>query len=148
MRVEKFEIPGEPMAKQRPKFARMGSFVKTYTPKETVNYEGLVRTSYGFQYKAAMHEGPVSLLVEAFVSAPKSLRKRDVALIQQNDRALPVLKKPDWDNIGKIISDALNGIAYRDDSQVFDGRAIKYYSFRPRVEVTITFHGEEQLTCV
>ncbi len=50
-------------------------------------------------------------------------------------------KTPDWDNIGKIICDALNGIAYRDDSHIVDGRTIKKYSDQPRVEVEIWEEG-------
>ena len=49
---------------------------------------------------------------------------------------LPITK-PDWDNIGKIVSDALNGIAYRDDSQVVDSRVRKIYSNEPRTVIRI-----------
>ncbi|MDM0721918.1 RusA family crossover junction endodeoxyribonuclease [Clostridium perfringens] len=37
-------------------------------------------------------------------------------------------KKPDADNIGKIILDSLNGIAYKDDAYVADFRVIKEYT--------------------
>lgn len=139
-----FEIPGNPVAKGRPRFTRVGTFVKTYTPQDTMNYEGLVKTAYGFKFGSQPHYGPISMLIKAFFAPPKSMRKRDLLLIEQDDRAIPVLKKPDVDNLFKIVSDALNGMAYKDDSQVFDGRTIKYYSMRPRVEVTITFHNEEE----
>ena len=46
-------------------------------------------------------------------------------------------KKPDWDNIGKIICDSLNQIAYRDDAQIVDSQVRKFYSENPRVEVII-----------
>ena len=46
-------------------------------------------------------------------------------------------KTPDYDNIGKIISDALNGVAYRDDAQIVEANISKYYSNLPRVEVMI-----------
>ena len=51
-------------------------------------------------------------------------------------------KKPDWDNIGKIVSDALNGIAWEDDNQVM-GFVLKFYSPRPRIEVYIREVDEE-----
>lgn len=38
-----------------------------------------------------------------------------------------VVTTPDWDNLGKIVSDALNGVAYADDRQIADGRVIKRY---------------------
>ena len=46
-------------------------------------------------------------------------------------------KKPDWDNVGKVICDSLNGIAYRDDAQVVDSMVRKFYSEDPKVVVTI-----------
>lgn len=45
--------------------------------------------------------------------------------------------KPDWDNIGKLVSDALNGIAYDDDKSVVDAVVRKYYSDRPRTQITV-----------
>jgi Holliday junction resolvase RusA-like endonuclease len=47
-------------------------------------------------------------------------------------------KKPDFDNIGKIICDALNKIAYDDDSQIVEANIYKVYADIPRVEVTLT----------
>ena len=47
-------------------------------------------------------------------------------------------KKPDCDNIAKIVLDALNGIAYHDDAQVAELTVIKTYSRAPRVLVEIT----------
>ena len=46
-------------------------------------------------------------------------------------------KKPDFDNIAKIVCDSLNTIAYKDDSQVIDGQVRKFYSEKPRIVVKI-----------
>lgn len=46
-------------------------------------------------------------------------------------------KKPDMDNVIKIIADSLNKIAYRDDTQIVDCQVRKFYSEKPRVEVMI-----------
>ncbi len=54
----------------------------------------------------------------------------------QNYQIRP-LKKSDWDNIGKIIADSLNEVAYKDDVQIVDAQVRKFYSDRPRVVVTI-----------
>lgn len=53
------------------------------------------------------------------------------------DRKIRPTKKPDWDNIGKIICDSLNGVAYRDDAQIVDSMVRKFYSETPRVVVSI-----------
>ena len=47
------------------------------------------------------------------------------------------IKRPDADNIAKIVLDALNGIAYKDDSQIVDLSVPKRYSDKPRVEIFI-----------
>ena len=39
MKSIKFTVPGNPFGKQRPKFARMGTYTKTYTPKKTIQHE-------------------------------------------------------------------------------------------------------------
>ena len=48
-------------------------------------------------------------------------------------------KKPDCDNCIKSITDALNGIAYIDDSQIVSIECEKWYSDRPRAEVMIDY---------
>ena len=45
MRV-KFTVCGEPKGKGRPRFAKVGNYTKTYTPKETASYENLVKLEY------------------------------------------------------------------------------------------------------
>ena len=41
-----FTVPGKPVGKQRPRFSRQGTAVRTYTPRQTAEYERLVRVSY------------------------------------------------------------------------------------------------------
>ena len=130
-----FEILGEPMGKQRPKFARIGNFTRTYTPKETVNYENLVKLSY--QNFGGEHFGSVPLKVQitAKFPIPKSFSKKKHEMAA--DGELRPTTKPDCDNIAKIICDALNGIAYDDDKQIVELLVVKEYTERPRVIVEI-----------
>lgn len=51
-------------------------------------------------------------------------------------------KKPDMDNVVKVIADSLNQLAYRDDTQIVDCQCRKFYSDRPRVDVVIAQVGE------
>ena len=127
----KLTIPGEPCAKQRP---RLGKGF-TYTPTKTVNYETLVKQLYITQGNERL-EGALKLTVNAYFSIPKSASKKKT-LDMYESRIRPT-KRPDWDNIGKIISDALNGLAYHDDSQIVAATVGKWYSTEPRVEVEIT----------
>ena len=73
--------------------------------------------------------------ITAFFAPPKSVRKKDKIEMLTN-RLLPV-KKPDCDNIAKIVLDALNKIAYVDDSQVVELAVKKRYAEKAKVSVHI-----------
>ena len=66
---------------------------------------------------------------------PKSMTKKNRQLIEEGK--LHPTKKPDLDNVAKIVLDSLNGIAYSDDSQIVKLNVEKHYSENPRVEVTL-----------
>lgn len=133
-------IPGKPFGKQRPRFSRASG--TTYTPKETAVYENLVKTCFCQKYPTHIPtENGIRMTINAFYEIPKSWsnKKKDLALL---DLVHP--SKPDWDNAGKIISDALNGIAYKDDAQIYDCRVTKSYSEQPHVLVTIIIDEREE----
>lgn len=77
--------------------------------------------------------------ITAYKPIPKSTSKK--RMLQMLEGLIRPGKKPDWDNIGKIVCDALNGIAFQDDSQIVSGTTIKKYSEQPRVEVEIWEEG-------
>ncbi|MFR7590254.1 MAG: RusA family crossover junction endodeoxyribonuclease [Longibaculum sp.] len=131
-----FIIYGEPKAKGRPRFVNRGKFVSTYTPKETLNYENLVKISFDSQIEDKyVIQGEIKATIKAFFSIPKSTsKKKEKSMLEGN---IKPTKKPDCDNIAKTILDALNGIAYRDDSQIVELNVEKYYSHEPRVEVEV-----------
>ena len=129
-----FEVEGKPVGKGRPRFRRMGNFVQTYTPTATAEYEKLVRLRFQ-NAGGAITDKPVRVEITAFFVPPKSTRKRDRIEMLAN-RILPE-KKPDCDNIAKIILDALNKIAYIDDSQVIELVVKKRYSAEAKVIVHI-----------
>ena len=129
-----FEIEGKPVGKGRPRFKRMENFVQTYTPAATADYEKLVRLRFQ-NAGGVITEKPVRVEIAAFFAPPKSVRKKDKIEMLTN-RLLPV-KKPDCDNIAKIILDALNKIAYVDDAQVIELSVIKRYAAKAKVIVHI-----------
>lgn len=145
-----FVIPGEPVAKGRPKFSTRGGFVKAITPEKTANYETLVKLAFKQECpEAEIFEKsvPLTIHVIAYFSIPKSVSRKK-AQDMQNGYIRPT-KKPDCDNIGKIICDALNGIAFHDDSQIVELTVNKYYSNAPEVRVSIEEWDDgrnEQLT--
>jgi len=119
-----FTIPGKPFGKQRPKFASRGKFVKAYTPQETVNYENLVKYAWMEAGSVRLGDGPIDMRIEAVFEVPASWSKKKRALALEGQ---VVPGKPDWDNLGKVVSDALNGLAYKDDAQVSAARVTKRY---------------------
>lgn len=133
--VFEFEIAGEPMGKQRPKFSRVGKHVQTYTPKETVNYEQWVKICYTSAGGQHLGNGPIGIGVSIFYKIPKSFskKKKQMAI----DKKLAPTVKPDCDNVLKIICDSLNGIAYDDDKQIIYASIAKYYAEQPKVVVDI-----------
>lgn len=139
------EIPGEPVPKARPKFARVGrgdgSRVVAYTPSGTRGYESQIK----LMGKLAMGEAPLltgalSLDVVATRSLLKSMSgvKRKAAL----EGRLHPTTRPDADNYLKIAADALIGIVYADDSQLVEQHVCKIYGEKPGLVITIKPIGE------
>lgn len=132
-----FTVYGEPQGKGRPRFSRHGKFVTTHTPDGTVLYENLIVTECRQQSGGMKFDDGLQLRirVESFFTIPASVSKKKRAEMI-NGEIRPV-KKPDADNILKVVCDALNGIAYRDDSQIAEALVVKRYDVQPRIEVTI-----------
>ncbi|MDM0610000.1 RusA family crossover junction endodeoxyribonuclease [Clostridium perfringens] len=114
-------VTGKIRGKARPRICRGHAF----TPKDTVQYEKLVRDCYKNQDGRYL-EGSIKALIIAYYKIPKSYSKKRVQAIR--DGLEKPTKKPDADNIAKIILDSLNGVAYKDDSQIIELRVIKSYT--------------------
>lgn len=142
MKTITLELPGEPKGKQRPRVTMRGGFATAYTPKETVNYETYVKTCYIQQNRHEMLEGPIRAEVKAYFSIPKSTSQKRRKLMV--DGEIKNTKKPDCDNVAKIILDSLNGIAYHDDSQICELTVEKLYGEQPRVVLTLSKLEENQ----
>ena len=128
------EIQENITGKQRP---RMNTYTgKAYTPTRTKNYEYLVRQIFVYKYPQFIPiENRVRLTIIAYFELPKKRSK--LQEVQMLADIISPTKKPDWDNIGKIISDALNKFAFRDDSQITESIIIKKYARTPKVVVKI-----------
>ena len=129
----RFEILGQPVAKQRPRVTRAGI---AYTPSKTVNYEAVVRYTYQSEYP---QQKPILGRIEASITAifpiPKSYSKKKTEELLNGRNNYD--KKPDCDNLAKIILDSLNGIAYKDDNQVTVLHVYKEYGAQPKVIVEL-----------
>lgn len=136
-----FCVPGKPGAKGRPRFSSYGGYVHTYTPKETASYENLVKVMYleaadGFRFG---DDEMICITIDACFEIPKSFSKK-----KRNDAMMDIIRpigKPDTDNVNKIICDALNGVAFKDDSRIVAATVTKRYSDTPCVLVKISSWG-------
>jgi len=142
MKGIKFVVPGKPMGKARPRVTRRGF---AYTPAPTVSYENLVKTCFAEvaeKSKWKVTDEEIYISISAFFEIPKSASKKARSEMAQG--LINPTKKPDWDNIGKIICDALNGIAYHDDSQIICAKVKKIYAENePYTEVIIAAQPKE-----
>lgn len=126
----KFTIPGTPKGKGRP---RLGKFA-TYTPKDTVEYENWVKMCFVDQVRNHKPtERAIQMTIWAHFEIPRSVSKTKHE--QMSSWYIKPTKKPDIDNIVKAICDSLNGIAWKDDSQITSLTVHKVYSEEPCVNV-------------
>lgn len=125
-------ITGRPVAKARPRFYRRGNHVGTYNDQTTEEGRWMLQASG--QIKEIVPEGtPITLRCLFCMPIPKSMSKK------QREATIYHIKRPDLDNLVKFVKDCLNGLAWRDDSQVSELFAGKVYSDEPRTEIWIEY---------
>lgn len=143
MNEVRIKVLGEPQGKGRPRFvarynpATQKSFGQAHTPDKTVVYENLIRTEYSIQTKNFRYpdDAMLDMRILAYYSIPKSASKKKRALMLEG--SIRPTKKPDMDNVLKVVADSLNQVAYKDDTQIVDAQCRKFYSEEPRIEVII-----------
>ena len=157
-----FEVPGPPQAQKRHRTFRRGKGVGSYDPSASDKADFL---SLAMDYRPKEPlQGPVLLAVIFWMPIPKSTPKYqqklyrsleaglngvkssalDVAEVMiglmrrgnEGGRVAIHTKRPDTDNLTKLVKDALGGVYWKDDSQVQDV-AIKMHSHRPRTQIEI-----------
>lgn len=127
-------IPGDAKGKQRPRFSTQSG--RAFTPSATRTREGII-ASLAMDAMAGrpIITASVEMELTATLPMPKSWpKKRQVAAMAGTERPA---KKPDLDNIAKLVWDALNGIVYADDAQVVRLKATKVYGATATTVVTI-----------
>ena len=134
--TEHLIIPGEPVAKGRPRMTRTGH---AYTPEKTRLYEAHVRDVWKRNCSHRASNKPLRVSVVAYFPVPKSVSKKRRAEME----GAPHTKRPDADNLAKSVLDALNGLAFEDDSAIYDLRVEKCYTLgEPRVELWLEWEDD------
>lgn len=129
-----FTVATEPRGWARPR--RNGATGAWYVDAETRAAKSEIALAYRQAAPGVpVHEGPVSVVVEARFAKPGSWPVWKHALDDFEHTS-----KPDSDNVSKLILDSLNHVAWRDDAQVFDVRVLKLWSSQPGLTITICRH--------
>ena len=116
-------VEGKIKGKARPRFNTKTG--RAFTPEDTITYENWIKCCYQEQ-DGKFIDGPVSARIEVYYKIPKSYTKKRVQAIR--DGLEMPLKKPDSDNIAKIVLDSLNKIAFDDDAQVVELTVVKKWT--------------------
>lgn len=129
-----FEVIGDIKGKARP---RVNTYTcKAYTPTNTKDYELLVKQYFKIKYPRFVPlENRLSVKIVATFKVPKTTTKKDREQIEKG--LISPTKKPDIDNIVKIILDALNQMAFKDDTQITKLEVEKIYGEEEKVYVAI-----------
>lgn len=124
-------IPLAPVAKGRPRFTRTGH---AYTPKKTRDAEELLRWHLLRLWRGrAVITGAVTLRITFVMPLPNGVGKKKLAEL----KGAPHLKRPDKDNLEKMVMDCMNGIVLEDDSQIWRSEVQKVYGSPARIDLTI-----------
>lgn len=132
--VYEFEMIGDIVGKARPRMnTRTG---RAYTPTNTKLYEYSLRQWFIRDYPYFKPiETRVKVTIVAYFGIPKSTSKKKEAEMLQEITS--PTKKPDADNIIKIVLDAMNNFAFKDDTQVTKLEIEKKYDNTPRIYIKI-----------
>ena len=128
-------IPGEIRGKGRPRFSTRNGVLRTFTDDLTANAEAWVKHCATQQAGQPCHEGPIHLDVLVYVEIPASWSKKKRA--DAVSGKLRPTGRPDFDNTIKMISDSLNKIIWKDDSQITDSTFAKWYAEAPSAQLRI-----------
>ena len=123
--IYEFEVPAKIIGKGRP---RLNSYTgQVYTPTRTKDYESLVEQYFLLKYpRYKAIEGRAKVTINAYFEVPKSTSKSMKEEMLENK--ISPTKKPDIDNVVKIVLDAMNKFAFKDDTQITKIEVEKIYS--------------------
>ena len=128
------EIEGKIVGKERPRVNLYNG--KVYTPNKTKYYENYIRECFCIKYpRFEQIEGRVSIEIIAYRQIPKNTSKANTLNMLQ-DITSPTIK-PDIDNIGKVVLDALNKFAFKDDNQVCKFSIQKKYALMEKLYIKV-----------
>lgn len=132
--IYEFEVPGKVIGKGRPRLNTYTGIV--YTPTKTKDYETLVEEYFLLKYpRFKVLESRLKVSIIAYFAIPKSTKKSDINEMLENN--ISPTKKPDIDNIVKIVLDSMNRFAFKDDIQITKLDVEKRYGLEEKIYIKI-----------
>lgn len=129
MKTIDFWIEGTPIAKARIRAFRKGRYIGVYTPDKSRSWEDFIKfQSLGYKPEK-LPEDPVIIFASFYLPRPKSLPKK---IIHHT-------KRPDLDNLLKSVLDALQGLFFKNDSQIIQLTGSKVYNDRVGVQIELSY---------
>lgn len=122
-----------PKATPRPRFDPKRKIV--YVKGAAVNKKFFKEVMKNYDIKQIVT--PIKFTCDCYLPTPSSMTKSEQILAEMG--LIRPISKPDWDNLGKSYSDMIQGVLIQDDSLIIEGVSRKFYSAKPRVEITIEY---------
>lgn len=122
------------------------------TPRPRINKNTQLFYVYGSDvnkklFKKFMKNHPHELIItpmifttNIYLPTPKSMPPHDAILAEYG--YIRPISKPDFDNVAKTYSDMIQGELIYDDALIIEGISRKFYSIKPRIEITIEYMNE------
>ncbi|MEB6674961.1 RusA family crossover junction endodeoxyribonuclease [Enterococcus faecalis] len=137
-------LPIEPKPQSRPRFARRGNYVQTYEDSAMRAYKQKVKAYLRKAKPELIEKGPIFAHITFYVPAPKYLLSSKKKRLEVELERKYCDKKSDLDNYFKAVTDAAEGILYKNDGQIAVMVCQKLYSMRPRTEIEIMSLEEKE----
>ena len=125
-----------PVAQKRARVTKFGS----YDPSKEDKVNLVKSTVLPDDFK--VFESAIEVTVKFYLPIPKQTSKKRTKLMDEGK--ISHTKKPDLDNLVKLVLDAYNGVLYNDDSQIISLSLSKMYSITPGIEINITEIDDEE----
>lgn len=113
-----------------------------YPNKETVAASNTIATLASIYKPSTPWEGPLAIKATFYRRIPGTWSGKKKVMAE--DGVHVPTSKPDNDNYMKMLGDALEGLFYKNDSQIIDNVLSKRYSKDPRIEIELTFYYRPQ----
>lgn len=129
-----FEVIGDIIGKQRPRVNMYTGSV--YTPNKTKDYEEYIKQSFFLKYpNNQVLYGRIKIEIVAYIKIPRTTKKDEKN--KMLDGEISPVKKPDIDNIAKVVLDAINDFVIKDDKQVSKIAVEKKYSEEEKLYIRV-----------